>query len=84
MRAEAHCASGTAVSVTTRMLCRYAGDMDKNSVWPIVGVVVAVIIALILVNVVFSVLWFVAKLAIVAVVAVVVYVVLRGAFSKSE
>lgn len=67
-----------------RMLRRYAGGMNKSNVWTIVGVVVAVIVAWTLVSILFSVLWFIAKLAVVAVVAVVVFLVLRGAFSKSE
>lgn len=62
----------------------YAGDMNKSTLWTIVGVVVAVIIAWTLVSVLFSLLWFIAKLALVAIVAVVVFLVLRGVFSGRE
>lgn len=79
-----HPRGATDISPSARMLRRYAGGMNKNSAWTIVGVVVAVIIAWILVSVLFNVLWFVAKLAVVAVVAVVMFLVLRGVFSKSE
>lgn len=63
---------------------RYAGCMNKTSIWTIVGVVVAAIIAWFIVSALFSLLWFVVKLALVVVVAVVVYLVLRGVFSKQE
>lgn len=66
------------------MLHSYAGGMNKNSVWTIVGVVVAAVIAWFVISTVFSVLWAIAKLALVAVIAFVVYLALRGAFSKQE
>ena len=57
-------------------------DMNKSTIWTVLGGILAIIIAWWLVNVLFSVLAFVFKLLVVAVVAVIVFFVIRSLFSS--
>jgi hypothetical protein len=57
-------------------------DMNKSTIWSVLGGILAIIIAWWLVNVLFSVLAFVFKLLVVAVVAVIVFFVIRSLFSS--